>query len=56
VAPGCTQPSGDWRQLPAGQFVDCWRGERMDLDLAVDGLVQRSREPRNVPAGTSLAR
>jgi hypothetical protein len=53
VASGCTQPTGDWRQLPVGQFADCWRGERMDLDLAVDGLIQRSREPGNVPAGTS---
>lgn len=52
VIPGCTQLPGDWHQLPAGQFANCWRGERMDLDLAVDAMIQRSREPRNVPAGT----
>lgn len=44
----CTQPTGDWRQLPAGKFVDCWRGDRMDLGLAVDALIQRSRERRDV--------
>jgi hypothetical protein len=50
--PVCTQPPGDWRELRAGKFVDCWRGDRMDLDLAVDGLIQRSRGRENVPAGT----
>ena len=53
AASGCTRPAGDWRQLPVGKFVDCWRGERMDLDLAVDAMIQRSRDARNVPAGTS---
>lgn len=36
VKPGGTQPAGDWRQLRAGKYVDCWRGERMDLHLAVE--------------------
>jgi len=37
----------------AGKFVDCWRGERMDMDLAVDLMIQKSRKGENVPAGTS---
>ena len=52
VQPGCTQPPGDCSQMPKGKFVDCWRGERMDLHLAVDLMIQQSREARNVPAGT----
>jgi Domain of unknown function (DUF222)/HNH endonuclease len=43
VQPGCTQPPGDVTQLPKGKFVDCWRGERMDLDLAVNLMFQRER-------------
>jgi len=50
VQPGCTQPNGDVSQLTAGKFVDCWRGQRMDLNLAVDMLIQKSR--KDVPAGT----
>ena len=53
VKPGCTQAPGDASQIPAGRFVDCWRGGRMDLDLAVDLLFQRSRRSGGVPAGTS---
>lgn len=41
---GCTQPPGDWRDIPAGTFTDCWRGERMNLDLAVDLLIQRTNK------------
>ncbi|HEU4779250.1 MAG TPA: DUF222 domain-containing protein [Steroidobacteraceae bacterium] len=52
VAPGCTQPLGDWRQLPDGAQADRWRGERMDYDIAVDLLIQHSRRGRDVPAGT----
>jgi len=52
VAPGFTQPRGDWRELPAGTLVNRWRGERMDYGMAVDGLIQRSRR-KDVPAGTS---
>jgi hypothetical protein len=50
VAPGYMQPHGDWKLLPAGGPPSKWRGDRMDLGLAVDGLLQRSG---NVPAGTS---
>jgi hypothetical protein len=43
VLPGCTQPAGDWRGVPAGTFVDCWRGEKMDLGLEVDVLIQETK-------------
>jgi hypothetical protein len=55
VQPGCMQPPGDFCQMPKGKFVDCWRGERMDLSLAVELMFQHSREARDVPAGTSIA-
>jgi hypothetical protein len=53
VLPGCAQPSGNFNQMPKGQFAECWRGERMDLHLAVELMIQESRKARNVPAGTS---
>ena len=53
VAPGFTQPLGDWTQLPAGTLVNRWRGERMDLGLGVEVLLQQARRAKNVPAGTS---
>jgi len=43
IAPGYTQPPGDWKQLPAGTLVNRWRGERMDYDLGVEVLFQQSR-------------
>jgi len=52
VAPGYTQPLGDWRQLPAGTLVNRWRGERMDLGLGVEVLLQQARRAKDVPAGT----
>ncbi len=55
VMPGCDQPRGDVRRLPAGTFIDCWRGDRMDLPLAVDVLIQQSRRVKDVPAGTSTS-
>jgi hypothetical protein len=54
VAPGYSQPPGDWRQVPGGQMVNKWRGEKMDLGLAIDVLIQRNRQRKDVPAGTSL--
>jgi hypothetical protein len=51
--PGCRQPPGDFTQMPKGQFTECWRGDRMDLHLAVDVMIQQSRKTRDVPAGTS---
>lgn len=53
VAPGFTQPKGDWREMPEGAFVNRWRGERMDYGLAIDGLLHRARRAKDVPAGTS---
>jgi hypothetical protein len=53
--PGCTQPPGDWTQLPAGTFVNRWRGERMDCGLAVEVLIQQARRAKHVPAGTRIS-
>jgi len=55
VQPGCSQPPGDHTLVPKGKFEDCWRGDRMDLDLAVDVMIQQSGMGRDVPAGTSDA-
>jgi hypothetical protein len=48
----CAQPEGDVRQMPipAGQWE--YRGDRMDLGIAVDILFQCARQARDVPAGT----
>jgi hypothetical protein len=51
VAPGCTQPLGDWRQLPRATAMYHYRGDRMDYSLGVDVLLQRARKERNAPAG-----
>jgi len=55
VAPGFTQPPGDWSQLAKGPRapVSSWKGDRMDYDLAVDVLIQQARRAKDVPAGTS---
>ena len=47
-----TQPAGDPGALRAGKFATCWRGDRMNMDLAVDLLIQKSQKGRDVPAGT----
>jgi hypothetical protein len=52
VAPGCSQPAGDWQQLPKGEFLDCWRGDRLDLSFAVELLIEESHRTQDVPAGT----
>jgi hypothetical protein len=49
---GGSQPAGNMLALPKGKFVDAWRGDRLDLNLAVDLLIQESRKARDVPAGT----
>jgi hypothetical protein len=50
---GVAQPAADWRELPVatGEWPYC--GDRMDLSLAVDLLIQESRNRNDVPAGTS---
>ncbi len=44
VAPGYTQPLGDWKQLPAGKLVNRWQGEKMDLDLGIEVLLESGEE------------
>jgi hypothetical protein len=55
MTPGCNQQTGDPSALPAGKFAACWLGDRMDMDLAVDLLIQKSHKAHDVPAGTSVA-
>jgi hypothetical protein len=54
VAPGYTQPLGDWRCLPAGRPPSSLTGGRMDLGLAVEVMLQQAARVKNVPAGTSV--
>jgi hypothetical protein len=49
----CTQPTGDSRDVPRGEFMNRWRGEKMDHGLAVDILLQQAKRAKDVPAGTS---
>ncbi len=51
VAPGCTQPFGDWRQLPRGIAMFRYTGERMNYSLGVEVLMQKARREKDVPAG-----
>jgi len=53
VQPGGSERTGDWRGLPQATGQWRYRGDRMDLPLAVDVMIQRSRKARDVPAGTS---
>jgi hypothetical protein len=53
VAPGYTRPLGDWKLLPAGKLVNRWRGEKMDLDLGIEVLMQKSKRAKDVPAGST---
>lgn len=45
VLPGCTQPAGDWHVLTTEPRAGLakWAGERMDLGLAVEVLMQQAR-------------
>jgi hypothetical protein len=52
VVPGCSQPDGDVGKMPVADGQWMYRGDRMDMDLAVDVLFQRARKARDVPAGT----
>lgn len=53
VAPGCTQPPGDWRRIPpATAPLARWTGERMDYGLAIEVMLQQTRRAKDVPAGT----
>jgi len=53
VVPGCSQPPGDWQQLRRASVTSHWRGDRMDLGIAVDVLIQEANRSKDVPAGTS---
>jgi hypothetical protein len=52
VAPGYTQPPGDWTKMPEGKMSNRWRGEKMDLDLAIEVMMQNAKRAKDVPAGT----
>ena len=55
IAPGFTQPLGDWKRLSAATAaLTRWAGDRMDYGLGVEVLLQQARRIKNVPAGTSL--
>jgi len=62
-APGAPRQI-DWMQLVAAHqarqiritpstAITRWEGERLDYELAVDGLLQRARSTKNVSAETS---
>jgi hypothetical protein len=50
--PGCSQPRRDMRRMPTGTVIAKWRGEKMDVGLGVEILLQQTNRARNVPAGT----
>jgi hypothetical protein len=53
--PGFHRPPGDPSALPVGKLTACWRGDRMDMNIAVELLIQKSQKSqkaRDVPAGT----
>jgi hypothetical protein len=49
VAPGFTQPRGDWKDMPEGTVVNRWRGEKMDYGDAIDSLIYKSKRARSQP-------
>ncbi len=53
VGSGGSERMGDWRELPQATGRWRYRGDRMELPLAVDVMIQESRKARDVPAGTS---
>jgi len=53
VAPGFTQPRGDWKDIPEGTLVNRWRGEKMDYGTAIEALIYKTTRAKGVPAGTS---
>jgi hypothetical protein len=48
-----SQPEGDGSKLPASLGSWRYRGDRLDLPVAVDLLIQRTHRAQDVPAGTS---
>ena len=64
IAPGFTQPLGDWRDLRAENerhsiridartAVTRWDGVRFDYSLGVEVLMQHAKRGKRIPAGTS---
>jgi hypothetical protein len=53
TAPGWSQPRGDVGQVQAGIALAKWRGEKMDVGLGVEILLQQVKRKKDVPAGTS---
>jgi len=56
ILPGCMQPAGDSTKITAGppRPIFLWRGDRMDLGMAVDVMFQEARKMKDVPAGTPI--
>jgi hypothetical protein len=52
AATDCAQPTSCWENIPTSTGEWKYRGDRMDLAMAVDLLIQRERKARDVPAGT----
>lgn len=52
VEPGCSQQQADAGEMPQAGGPWKYRGDRMDLSLALDVLIQSARKARGVPAGT----
>jgi hypothetical protein len=50
--PGCLQPHGDPSQMPEGKTDWRYRGDKMDLGLAIEVMFQQERRAKDVPAGT----
>ena len=53
--PSGSQPAADWAQVPVATGEWRYHGDRMDLPLAVDLLIQSERRSKDVPAGTLRA-
>jgi len=55
AVPTVTQPPDDWRHLTDGPRASLasWKGDRMNLGLGIEVLIQQAKRGKNVPAGTS---
>jgi hypothetical protein len=53
IAPGCRQPEGDASRLPVSPGLWRYRGDKLELPVAVDLLIQCAQKAKGVPAGTS---
>ena len=53
IGPEGSERTGDWRQLPPATGQWRYRGDRLDLSLAVDVMIERARKTVNSPHQTS---